>query len=983
MSEGATDGRAGMGAIEFGVLGPLVVRSGAETVALPGGMAYRLLALLLARAGEALPIDRLADQLWDGRPPRTARKTTQVYLHHLRRVLPDPDRIRLTTAGYRLVAEPDELDSGRLETLVRRAAAAPPDQAGTLLDEALGLWRGTPFAGVTGVPMVDEARDRLTDLRLTAVEESARAGRHADLLPLLRSLAAEQPYRERLHEHLMIALSLAGRRAEALAVYRDLRERLDTELGVEPGPAIQERHRLILRGDPLVAPGRPMLLPRDIPDFTGRTAELDRLDEIADEPSAVTVVCAIGGLGGVGKTALAVHWSHRAQARFPDGQLYLNLFSYDHRPVRGTAEALHHLLACLGVPGNQIPATVDGAAARYRAELAGKRMLVVLDDAQDTDQIRTLLPGEPRCHVLVTSRTSLSGLIARDGARRITLSPLPGTDAKALLHAVVGAARCVAEPEAVDDLVTLCGGLPLAVRIAAAHLVDRPTTPIADYVTELRAAGRVEGLRLADDEQYAVKAVLDRSTAALSPPDRAAFALLGVIPGRDFTAAALAAMTPPARADRAGATLERFVAARLVDEGAPGRFTLHDLVREYALGLAGDPVEPLGRLLAYYRAATGRASEALRPGLSEPEAGEAMTVGDAQGWFAAEHDNLAAAIVAGARHGLDDDVRALVDPLWKVCYAIGSVDRWISVFESALTALPGDGSGLARLAVLNTLGNAYVVAGRYDRAVPAHEECAREWSLAGQAVDAARATANLAVSYERLGRFDEALAAQEAALETFREAGLRNLEAYVLAVGIPDVRKRIGDYAGARDSLLAALELIRPDGMSVDVAQALNNLADVCQLTGDLDQAVSYADEAMRVARAVGSRHLETMTMTTMAAVLRSQGRLAESLALSEQTQQSFEEMGMAGMACENRLEMARTQAAAAHIAEAAETYSRAATEARALGERLLLARALSGLGDCTAASARKRAYREEALSLFDALGAPEAEPLRKLLAEG
>jgi hypothetical protein len=244
----------------------------------------------------------------------------------------------------------------------------------------------------------------------------------------------------------------------------------------------------------------------------------------------------------------------------------------------------------------------SSAAARYRAALAGKRMLVMLDDAHDVDQVRTLLPGEPRCHIIVTSRASLSGLIARDGARRLVLEPLPDEDGSALLQTIVGHARCDAEPTEVAELIALCAGLPLAVRIAAAHLLDRPSLTVADYLEQLHHAGKLAALRIADDEHYSVKAVLSRSVAVLTEPDRRSFALLGVVPGRDFTAAALAALTGEPVAD-AAATLRRFTAAQLADERVPGRFTMHDLVREYAAGLAPGPgrtIGPAARLLSHH-----------------------------------------------------------------------------------------------------------------------------------------------------------------------------------------------------------------------------------------------------------------------------------------------------------------------------------------------------------------------------------------------
>ena len=440
----------------FAILGPLLVHDGETQVDLPKGRQRALLTALLLHAGHPVPADALAEVVWDGAPPPSAAITLRSYILRLRRGLGPRAGTRLVTQhpGYLLAATEDEVDVLRFRRLCRDGGTALREgaweRADGLLGEALALWRDAPL---TDIPCESLRRDEGQDLevlRLQAEEwrigAALHLGRHDELVPGLQSLAARHPLRERFHHQLMLALYRCGRQAEALAAYQRARDVLVEELGTEPGPDLRGLHQRILSADPVLAlvdapsagvASTPTAVPREIParvrHFTGRGDELAALTRLLDRsgeqaPEAV-VISAIGGTAGVGKTALAVHWAHQAAGRFPDGQLYVNLRGYDPGQPMAAADALAGFLLSLGVPGNDIPPGEDRRAARYRSLLAGKRMLLVLDNARSADQVRSLLPGTGACAVLVTSRDALAGLVARDGATRLDLHVLSPGDA--------------------------------------------------------------------------------------------------------------------------------------------------------------------------------------------------------------------------------------------------------------------------------------------------------------------------------------------------------------------------------------------------------------------------------------------------------------------------------------------------------------------------------------------------------------------------
>jgi DNA-binding SARP family transcriptional activator len=586
--------------MRFRILGPVQVRNGVGWVSVPAPQQRVLLTALLVDAGRAVSARRLAEQIWGDRPPRTPVQTVHAYVRRLRRLLGDERAELLVTRGpgYELAIGQDDLDVWEFERLARAGrvdlAAGRPGSACDQLAGALALWRGPVLADVPERPMWTARVAQLDAARLATTEDHLTAlvalGRAPEAVELLHRLVREHPLRELLWVLMMRAQRACGRRAEALETYRRARRVFRDELGLEPGEALQRLQREILTEEPsppatiVRTPWvTPAQLPADVPGFTGRDGYLERLDPLlpdTDPGATAVVISAIHGTAGIGKTALAVHWAHRIRQRFSDGQLYANLRGYADGPPVRPVEALAWFLTALGVPAGQIPSTVEEASGLYRSLLAGRRVLVLLDNARDADQVRALLPGSPGCLALVTSRDRLDGLVARDGAVPVPVDVLSSDEAHELLVRLLGPERVRSEPEPAAQLVDLCGQLPLALRIAAANLVARPRTSVAGYVDRLRA-DRLGPLDVVGDQQAGVKAAFDLSYLGLPEDARRMFRLLGLVPGPDLTGPAAAAMVglDPAAA---ATILDRLAAAHLVDEHQAGRYTLHDLIRQYA-----------------------------------------------------------------------------------------------------------------------------------------------------------------------------------------------------------------------------------------------------------------------------------------------------------------------------------------------------------------------------------------------------------------
>jgi DNA-binding SARP family transcriptional activator len=545
--------------MEFGLLGPLLVRCDDAVITVSRNRERAVLAALLLRGNEVVLVADLAEALWGDAAPPSAEMTVRNYVKRLRRLLGEAGgRIGTAAGGYRVRVEPGELDAARFEQLAPAVRAATQagrwEQVSRQADAALTLWRGDPLADA-GPVLAGREAPRLAEMRLQLLEARLDAevhcGGHARASPELRRLVTLYPLREQLHATMMLALYRCGQQADALAAYHSMRQVLVTELGAEPGPGLRELHQQILAADPLLAvprrqpatDGEPMrATPRELPPtvtgFTGRPAELAALTRLLDRPgtpgAAAIVISAIGGTAGVGKTALAVHWAHQVADRFPDGQLYVNLRGYDPGQPMSAADALARFLRALGVPGPEIPPEEDERAARYRM-LAGRRMLVVLDNAGSASQVRPLLPGTPAAAVLVTSRDALAGLAARDGAVRLGLDVLPPAEAVTLLRTLIGA-RADAEPDAAAELAAPCCRLPLALRVAAELAASGPAVPLAVLASELAdLRARLDRLDAGGDPRAQVRTVFSWSYRHLDTGTARAFGYSACTPAQTWS----------------------------------------------------------------------------------------------------------------------------------------------------------------------------------------------------------------------------------------------------------------------------------------------------------------------------------------------------------------------------------------------------------------------------------------------------------------
>jgi DNA-binding SARP family transcriptional activator len=619
----------------FTVLGPVRAGHGGIEFDLGTPQQKSVLAALLLQAGRHVARHELVDWLWGENPPRTADQVIRTYIHRIRRVLttsvaPADSPIRSVGTGYTIQVGPDDLDLTRFQQHVdgARELGRRGDRVGTrdALRRGLALWSGeVALADLTG-ELARRSRDRYANVRLDAlaqaIELDIELGRPGEVVHELSELAEYHAFDERFARLLMLALYRCGRRAESLAVYARTRVVLQDELGVDPGGALQELHLQILRADdtpadhppavvrrPRMLPARPAQLPPGPGAFTGRSAELRQLDEllspVGNEPASTRLIC-VHGMAGVGKTALAVHWAHSIASRFPDGQIYVNLrgfqLSGDLMPPN---EALQILLGALGVPAARIPAEEDARTALMRTMLAGRQVLLMLDNVRSAAQVRPLLPGTAGCTVLVTSRNQLPSLVAIEHAHPLRLDALVTDEATTFLSTRIGSERAHAEPDQLEDIVALCGGLPLALTIVAARAVLHPEIHLSVLLEQLRAHhGTLEAF--SDfDASIDARTVFSWSYRDLPPAAARMFRLLALHPGEDFGqyAAASVAGLPIVQAR---GLLTELTRANLLREHVGGRYLRHNLLRAYAGELLAqidsedERQAAWGRMLAHY-----------------------------------------------------------------------------------------------------------------------------------------------------------------------------------------------------------------------------------------------------------------------------------------------------------------------------------------------------------------------------------------------
>jgi DNA-binding SARP family transcriptional activator len=630
----------GVADVRVGLLGPLEVRVGGASVELRGDRPAVVLALLALSAGRPVGVEALADAVWGENPPNRVRGSLQSLVMRLRQTLNTPT-ITTSAAGYTLDVDPEHVDLWRFRRLVAEANAArddDPAKASELLSLALRLWRGEPFEGLRIRTAEGEVALALEEERIGAhqlrLEIDLAAGRGALIVPELRALTARYPLRESLWRQLLVALAQAGAPAEAVNAYHEARRHLADRLGIEPSRELRAVYQRLLTARPVSAepgvasrtvvpdsdPGHgtrrgepPRQLRADLGFVAGREAELESLDALlARSRDSALFLATVDGPAGVGKSALAVHWAHRVRDRFPDGQLYLDLGGFcadsSQAPLPPTV-AVAMLLASLGVPADRLPETLDDRSALLRSTLADHRVLIVLDDAADADQVRPLLPGRGG-HVLVTSRNQLRGLTSRNGAQRVTLARLPQRAAVDLLVAKIGAPRAAAEPEAVAELAVLCAGLPLALCIAAERVSRDPRLRLSSLVEQARDEHtRLDILANNQDPAGDIRAALTASRRTLSPEADRLFRLLGIVPAPPISVPAAAALTGDPDTARVRAAVDQLVAVHLLEPRRPGQYELEELPRLYAAQLANTDLTSAERAEALTRFADWSAAQ--------------------------------------------------------------------------------------------------------------------------------------------------------------------------------------------------------------------------------------------------------------------------------------------------------------------------------------------------------------------------------------
>ncbi|MBM7862811.1 AfsR/SARP family transcriptional regulator [Lentzea nigeriaca] len=893
--------------LRFEVLGLLrVVRAGHE-VDLGAAKQRAVLAVLLLARNTPVSRGQIIEAVWGDNVPSSAVNLVQTYVAGLRRAL-EPTRARRAPAelltsvgdGYLLRVESGALDLDVFERQVllanRMRAAGDLAGAAVELDDALALFRAEPLGGVSGL-FADVERGRLVERRLAVLEERAELGlaigQGPELVSQLSSMVVDHPLRERGYGLLMRALVQAGRQAEALAAYREARRVLIEELGVEPGPELRRVHQAVLAGDspePERAPVRvppqpaapepaPVTIPAQLPRapvaLIGRDAELAHMDALLRDHDGPVLL--VTGPAGVGKTALALHWSHRVREEFPDGQLYVDVHGYDpNREPLEIGEVLNRFLRALGVPASDTPVSVDERSALLRTLLADRRMLVMLDNVRSSADLLPLLPGAPSC-VVVTSRRRLVGLVAQVEAKLIELDMLDQDAAVDVLGRIAG--RPDIEAHALRELAELCDGLPLALRIAAARLAVSPRLRVAELVEELQDEhGRLAALGLEDGEGT-VRAALDASRRALPPVESRLLAIIGLHPGADLSTHVVAAMGDVGLAE-AQRALDTLTAANLLSVSEPGRHVAHDLVRVYTKTLAGELSEPerraaTGRMLDYYLHCAdladgmlpiNRGSVLVAPEHRPAHVPALSGAADAMAWFDAERANLIAATEHASATGWHVHAWQLPYTLSRYLWLRTERETSLRITEAALQAAIALNDDDARFVMQFNLGVALLQLERYDEALHAHRGALEVARRKGDVHQQARALTTVADTLQDMGRAAEAEVHYREAMEISRIAGSKWAEANAHHhLGLLYLATQRFD--DAMPWLQVALRMYHEVGEECGEAACHVDISTALLETGDTDGALSSARTALAVACDAVSPYHQALAHDRLAAV--------------------------------------------------------------------------------------------------------------------
>ncbi|MGP9023143.1 AfsR/SARP family transcriptional regulator [Streptomyces sp. BR1] len=971
------------------MLGAVGIR--VDDTVVPGGSPQQqaTLAALALRAGHVVPVHELMSNVWGEAAPGSAVMILRTYVWKLRKLLENggsaPQVLASAGDGYRLTAEPLSVDALRAERLATETARARQaeryDECAELLSEAVALWRGEPLAGVPG-PFADHQRSRLAELRLHLLEErfdlDILLGRHAQVIPALTGFIKEQPLRERPYGFLMRALFAAGRQADALALFATARDVLAAELGLDPGPELQALHQRILEGDvallttvrtqapavpaarpaepdgagPSTTPAfvRPAQLPADIADFSGRTSALDALHRaLADEDRTALAVATVSGMGGIGKSALALRVAHRAKDAYPDGQLYADLRGTS-ADAAAPATVLASFLSALGVPRQEIPGSVEDRARLFRTVLDGRRVLLLLDDARDAAQVKPLLPGAVRCGVVVTSRARLAGV---PSGSHVQLAEFTPREALSLLRHIAGAERIDQEESAAVALVGACAHLPLAVRIVAARLAARPGWTVAHLVARLADERRRLTELRADD--LAVAAVFELGYHQLTPEQARAFRSLAPVTWPSISLEAAAAALELSEGDTEE-LLEALVDAALLESPEPGRYRYHDLGRDFALHLPRPEDDPdseftvAHRLLHHLLRRAASAFERMVPGdpvhstiaamAAEPGDGFAG-LAEARTWVVAEAECAIRTVQLLLRRPGGPDP-ALLTMAADLLVALSSFGQDIPYAKMAATS--------TALADIATRAGAHRAAGR------AHFICG-----------------NAALQATRLG---QARTHSELAAEACRRAGDRAIlqQAYNDLGVIAQFEQRYDDAAAHFDQALA---LAREQGQRTAELFTTLNAALARIRGGRAAEALPSCEEALGALRAMADPHGVAHALCVRGQALHELDRPHEALASYAECLELCEAERIPGQRAQAHYRSAETLRVLGRIEPALDAAGRAVAYFRTVPDRardrgyalLIHARTSSDAGHLKEAEA----HAAEALEVFTRAGLPEA----------
>lgn len=872
-------------AVEFHVLGDIETHIDGRRILIGPARQQCVLVALLVEANHMVSVDQLLDRVWGDRLPHRPRDTLYGYLSRLRRLLAAADDVRIERhpGGYVLSVDAMALDLHRFRDLVAWARATEDiGRAVALFEQALGLWRSEHAFGSLETPWLNALRAAVDGERLGAELDrndlELLRGHHSELLTSLVARAAVYPLDERLAGQLMLALYRSGRQAGALDHYQHIRLQLAEDLGIDPSSPLQKLHQQMLTGNVALAVpttrAQQLPMPRQLPApvrlFTGRAKELTELNSWS-EPSDAAVIVAICGVGGIGKTWLALQWAHDNLERFPDGQLHVNLRGFDptEEPMPA-ALAIRGFLEGLGVEPAVIPVDLDAQSALYRSLIAGKRMLVVLDNARDTAQATPLLPGTSTCTVLVTSRHQLTGLVAAHGARLLSLGPMSEAEAHSLLTHHLGRHRIDAGPGVVAALLDRCAGLPLALSILVARAAGQPDFSLAVLAEETRdTSARLDALD-AGELTTNLRAVFSCSHRALAPKAAETFRLLGLALGTDIGVAAVVSLTGLTTID-ARAILRQLRDAHLVQEHQPGRYRMHDLVRLYAADRAYHDESQdaqnraLRRLVDFYLHTAYAADRLLAPRrelieLETPVSGcvpqPQRNPAEAMAWFSAEHQCLLAAQQVAVAHDWHT-------PTWQLAWTLDTFQWWRGHTHDRAIAWQRGLAAADRLDELPTqtlahlrLGQSYVRAGMPNQAL---DHLLRALALGEESDDAARLAGihyGLALAWGFQHDYERALHHATCALHLYRSLGASLPETMALNT-VGWFHARLGHHEQARAHCQSALDQYRLHAYPGGEAAALDSLGYIAYHIGHHAQAVGYYQRAITLHREHGHTYQE------------------------------------------------------------------------------------------------------------------------------